>query len=470
METPTTSESDRQDSPRELRDADKSLAAWFERVAATHQFRTALVSDAWQPTYAELNATANRLAHAIIANGGAPGDRVAILMEHDAPAVAAIVAVVKAARIVVTLNPTHSPARLRELIADCEPALIVTDASLRDLATSIAGPHCAVIGFEEYSAEGANHNLSIVVRPEQVALLGYTSGSTGRPKAVMVTHRQFQRNVHIHTEAMEYCAEDRLPLFGSLSAGQGMFVTWSALLNGAALCPFPVIVKGVTGLADWMTRRGITVYGSSASIFRNFMKTLPPDFRFSGVRAVRLSSEPATSDDFKFFEAHFPDGCWFVHSLSSTETCNIAWSRRLRGDAVPEGQLPIGVASKWQEVLILDENDRPLAAGEVGEIVVRSRYLAAGYWRNPELTAQRFSVDLDGDGTRRVPHRRPRPHQRCGNAGVSTGAWTTASRIRGNRIELSEIEEALRRLASIEQAVVEAAAASLDARPCSWAS
>ena len=182
----------------------------------------------------------------------------------------------------------------------------------------------------------------------------------------MMTHRQFRRNVIIHTEAMDYCAADRIPLFGSLSGGQGITVMWCALLNGAALYPFPVIVKGVTGLASWMTRCGITVYASSASIYRNFMKTLDPDFRFFSVRAVRLSSEPATSDDFKLFQAHFPDGCWFVHTLSCSETCNIAWSRRAWGDKLPEGRLPIGAVSKGQEVLILDENDRPVAGRQGG--------------------------------------------------------------------------------------------------------
>ena len=73
--------------------------------------------------------------------------------------------------------------------------------------------------------------------PAQAAVLGYTSGSTGVPKAVMMTHLQFRRSVLILSEGMNYCADDRLPLFGSLSGGQGISTTLTALLNGAALCP-----------------------------------------------------------------------------------------------------------------------------------------------------------------------------------------------------------------------------------------
>ena len=415
----------------------------------------ALVGEGWRPCYEELNATANRLAHAILARGGAAGDRVAILMQHDAPAIAAVVAVMKAGRIVVVLNPTHPPVRLHELIADFEPTLIMTDASLRDLAASISGPHCAVICFEDQIGQGPDHNPTIAAPPEPVAALGYTSGSTGLPKAVMMTHRKLWRNVMIHTEAMQYCAADQIPLFGSMSAGQGMTMVLNALLNGATLYPFPVVVRGLTGLADWMTGHEISVFVSSASIFRSFMRTLDRDFVFSGVRAVRLASESATSDDFKLFQAHFRDDCWFVHTLSSTETPTFAWSRRRRHDEVPDGRLPIGAVAQGEEALILDTNDNPVAVGEVGEIVLRSRYLSAGYWRDPALTAQRFSADLDGLGTRLF---------RTGDLGRINaadmlecfGRRDDRVKIRGNRIELTEVEAALRRLRDIKGAVVEA--------------
>ena len=446
---------DGEDTLRSLLELNVSIPACFERVATAYSSCTALISDGGQLTYAELNAAANRLAHTIVSHGGAPGDRVAILMQHDAPAIAAVIAVLKAGRIGVALNSTHPPARLRELVDDSEPFLIVTDAASRNLAMEIGERCCVVVSFEEHWAKGPDHNLSVLVPPEQVAALSYTSGSTGRPKGVMVTHRQIQHFVSVHTEAIEFSTEDRISLFSSLSVQQGINIMWCALLNGAALCPFPVVAKGVTGLADWMVHRGITVYASSASIFRNFMKTLEPNVRFHGVRAVRVSSEPVTSDDFKQFQLHFSAACWFVISLSSTETSNIAWSRRLPGDAVPEGRLPIGVVvTKGQEVLILDEDDRPVAAGQIGEIVVRTRYVAAGYWRNPKRTAERFSGDVDGTGTRLV---------RTGDLGLINSAGMLELRgrrddrvkIRGNRVELSEIAEALNWLGGVDRAAVE---------------
>jgi amino acid adenylation domain-containing protein len=439
-----------------LESREESLAKSFERAAELHHFRAAIGCGAWQATYRELNIAANRLAHALL-HRGTPGDRIAVLMLHDGPAIAAVLGTLKADRIIVALHPGDPPIRLKQLMADAEPSVLITDFAHRELARRIIGPNCELVYFEDAIASGCAENPSIATKPEQTAFLAYTSGSTGRPKAVMMTHSQFQRNVLIHTEAMEYTADDRIPLFGSLRGGQAVTLTWCALLNGAALYPFPVIVKGVAGLAGWMMEHDITIYVSSASIFRSFVKTLANDFKFLSIRAVRLASEPVTAEDFGRFQKHFTKRCLFVHTLSCSETCNIAVSRRLPHDQVADGCLPIGVLSNGIEVLFLNDEGQPVAPGQVGEIVVKSRYVAAGYWRNPTLTAERFSEDLDGNGTRLV---HTGDLGRINSHGMLEfcGRKDALVKIRGNRIELSEIERALLELPGVSHAAVEAIA------------
>ncbi len=189
-----------------------------------------------------------------------------------------------------------------------------------------------------------------------------------------MTHHMLRRAATILTEAIEISADDRLSLFGSLSSAQGIINTLCALLNGATLCPFPLTVRGTTGLADWIVTQRISVYASSASIFRNFTSMLDVAHVFPSVRVVRLASEPATSDDFRSFQRHFPDDCVFIHTLSSSETGNMAWSRRTQRDRVSEGRLPIGLPSDGQELLLLDKSGQPVPKYAVGEIVIRSRY------------------------------------------------------------------------------------------------
>src|SRR5262249_40933152 len=108
---------------------EESLPAHFARLAQAHNSRTALVSDAWHPTYRELNQTANRLAHTLLDRGGATGDRFAILMRHDTPLIAAMLAVLKAGRIVVILNPSDPTGRLMHVMRDAEPVSILADTA-----------------------------------------------------------------------------------------------------------------------------------------------------------------------------------------------------------------------------------------------------------------------------------------------------------------------------------------------------
>jgi amino acid adenylation domain-containing protein len=432
-------------------DADQSLPACFARTVTLHGLRTALVSDTWRPTYRGLDETANRFAHELLRRGGAPGDRVAILMRHDTPLIAAMLSVLKAGRIVVVLNPTDPPARLKQLLEDAEPGSILFDGTHRDLATEVAGASCGIVCCEPQAAQGPTHDPGLAIDPDATAFLVYTSGSTGRPKGVLQTHRQIRQNAIKHSRAIRVGPEDRIALFASLSGSQGVGTSWSALSNGACLCPFPTIEKGVTGLAGWLADLGITVYVSSASLFRSFMKTLGDGARFPRVRVVRVGSEIATSDDFEAFRRHFPETCAFVHTLSSSETGNIAQAHLSGCDTVAAGRLAVGHAAEGMQVLLLDERDREVGPGQVGEIVVRSRYLSAGYWRNPALTAERFTECADGNRT-----------FRSGDLGRMhpdgtlefVGRRDARVKIRGFRVELSAVEEALLRLPEVESAAV----------------
>ena len=432
---------------------DESLVVAFERVVAKFPSRIALCSDEWEPTYRTLNETANSLTHRLIACGVASGDRVAILMSYDAPMVAAVLGILKAGSIVVSLDPGDPASRLKILIEDSQPKVILTDVQNQTLAAELSRFGCGILKFEPETAIAPVQNPSIEIPPEQIAFLTYTSGSTGRPKGVMQTHRQLRRAAAAHSEAMQYTENDRIPFFAMVSTSQGAVGLWWILLNGAMLCPFSVKTRGVSGLADWIIGRGLTVYVSSASVFRTLVKTIDDQLVFTKVRAVRLCSEPVTGDDFRAFRQHFPSTSVFVHTLSGSETSNIAWSRWTQDDKIPEGVLPVGHFSRDMEVSLVDDHGLPVARGEVGDIVVKSRYLAKGYWRDPELTAERFSADLDGNGTRLV---RTGDRGRINANGLLEfcGRKDDRIKIRGNRIEPMEIERELEKLPGIDRSAV----------------
>ena len=443
------------DGAQTLPEAEFSLPAAFDRVVSANGSRPALFSNNWRLTYEELNATANRLAHDLLARGSARGDRVAVLMHNDAPAIVAILAGLKAGCIVVPINVTHPSARLRQVIEHTDPATIITDVDHHDLARDIVGPSRGIVVFAQDEVDGPADAPAVETAPDDVAILITTSGSTGALKVVMGTHRHLLRNCIVLSEAMAFSAVDRIPLFGAIDGSQSLSVILCALMSGASLHPFPVMVRGVTGLTSWMIEREINTYISSASIFRNFVKTLDRDFKFEAVRALRLASESVTGDDVRLFRRHFTDRCMLVHALASSETGNVAWSRYSYNEAMPDGRLAVGLPSHGHEILIVDEDGQSVVPGEIGEILVRSRYIARGYWGDPDKTAACFSGALDGDGVRQF---------RTGDLGrINTarllefcGRKDSRVKIRGYRIELAHVQGVVQQFPGIEHAIVEA--------------
>jgi amino acid adenylation domain-containing protein len=437
----------------EALDWDESLVVAFERVAGTFPARIAVNSDVWAPSYWGLNETANRLAHRLADNGSEFERRAAILMSHDAPMVAAALGVLKAGQTVVPLDPGDPLPHLRMLAEDTEPAFIITDAQHHSIARALAGADCRILDFEAAAATGSVENPCIAISPERTAFLTYTSGTTGRPKGVMRPHLQVRKTAATYSEALQSTQDDRIPLFSSLSTGQCWNTIWWCLLNGAMLCPYRVRTKGISGLADWIIDRKLTVYSSSASIFRSLIKTIDERLVFSTIRAVRLSSEPVTVEDFDSFRKHFPAHSVLVHGLTCSESSPIAWGRWTQRAKLPERVLPIGHSARDMDVLLLGEDGLPVPLGEVGEIVVKSRYVAKGYWRDAELTAKRFSAELDANGTRLV---RTGDRGRINVDGMLEfcGRNDNRIKIRGNRIEPLDIEQVLEGLPGVDRVAV----------------
>ena len=212
--------------------------------------RTAVLSSGWQATYATLDGVANRVARYLLSRGGSRGDRIALLMRHDTPLMAAALAVLKSARTVVVLNTTDPPHRLRQVLEDADPCLIMTDEANSEVAREIAHDSRDVFYCDGLLTGPGARSPHVAIAPDDVAFLVYTSGSTGRPKGVMQTHRKIVHNALRVARGMELTADDRVVLTASLSGGHGVAMTWCSLLNGAALCPFPLGERGMTGLAD----------------------------------------------------------------------------------------------------------------------------------------------------------------------------------------------------------------------------
>ncbi len=425
-----------------------SIPHYFEKVARAHRQRTAIVSAAGEYTYEALNLAANRLAHRL-ASVGQRGDRVALLLPHDRDIFVAILATLKSGRIFVVLNPLDPPPRLGDLIADCEPAVILTNQAHAARAASIAGTDIEVIGLDEPSTGYPSADPDVPVRGDEIACLTYTSGSTGRPKAVAMRHDTLVSSALANAKAWSLAPADRVALVASLWGAQGNNTAWATLLAGATLGIFPVVENGVTGLAKWLNDQRITVYASASSLFRHFTKTLDSRMVFPAIRLVRVSSDSATWEDFKTVRRHFPNA-QMMHAMGASEVGgNIAHMMLSPDDSAGEGPLPVGRPRPDLDVRIVDEQGRDCPPGVKGVITVRSSALPAGYWRDPSLTAKRF-FDC-GDGTRMFRGEDLGFFNQDGLI-VLAGRRDATHKIRGQRADIAEVERGLVGLPGVEDA------------------
>ncbi|CAN5909862.1 hypothetical protein BH11VER1_BH11VER1_09800 [soil metagenome] len=436
-----------------LNDTELSLVECFERRARIHHARTAIGSGEWQPTYRELNDAANHLAHALLGSGGSRGDRVAIMMQQDnGRIIAAILGVMKAARIVVVLNPNDPVERLQEMIASAEPTRVIADSSCVKLAMDTCGPHQELYQFEDSFDTSPTSNPSIQISADELAVITFTSGSTGRPKGVLGTHRKVLHHVYRCTKGMDIQVKDRIAALSSLGGGQGFDLVWCALLNGATACPIPVFATALGGLADSLRQLRVTILASATSVLRHLMQNLQQSDGLPDVRLVRIGAEATFRNDLTEVWKYFPESCVLMHAYSSTESGNLFQRIFRRGESLPDGLLTAGRPGEGIEILIVDDAGCELPQGEIGTIVVRSRYLSPGYWRDEARTQASFSQSGNADS--RIYHTGDHGWFSPQGEIFITGRKDDHVNIHGHTIELSEIEAALLRQKEVGVAVV----------------
>src|SRR4030095_2694489 len=255
------------------------------------------------------------------------------------------------------------------------------------LARAVAG-EAAVLVAETLDGRGAGEAPGLVISPDAGAYIFYTSGSTGRTKGVLDTHRSVLHNVMRYTNTLHLAADDRLTLLQGPAFSGAVSSLFGALLNGAACFPFDVGREGADRLPTWLAAECITIYHSVPALFR---QVAPHGGALPALRLVRLEGDGASPRDLALLQRHFTRDCVLVNGLGATECGLVRQFFFTPAHPLPEGVVPIGEAVEDMEIAVVGEDGRPVPSGAVGEITVRSRYLAAGYWRRPELTAERFS-------------------------------------------------------------------------------
>ena len=433
-------------------DVESSIPDRFERLCRQYPERIAAKSEFQILTYSDLNAKANRLARRIRARHRGEAEPVGLLFNDAALLAAAMLGVLKAGDFFILLDSSFPKARNEALLEDSQACLVIADQGNISLANDLIAGSGIVMEFESLDSKVSADNLGLRILPGAFAAIVYTSGSTGEPKGVIWTHRDLLHRVMLRSFENQVCVHDRVALL-SASTANGVTISVVALLNGAMLCPFPIQKQGVIRLAKWLAEEGITICAFSSSLFRSFTALLTGKERFPDLRIVRVRSEAVHKSDFEVFKTRFASNCVFVTGLSTSETGQLTTYLLNHHSAIPKAGVPIGYPVQDKEILLLDDSGAEVGVNRVGEIVVRSRYLAIGYWRRPELTQAKFKavpneseqrLCFTGDLALRLPD----------GCLVHKGRKDFRVKIRGYGVELAEVEQCLLDHPSVKQAIV----------------
>ncbi len=426
----------------------------FEEQAAASPDAPAIETADGVWSYRDLSQASDRAAARIAAAGGGPV--VALLLAHGASMVAAMLGALKAGAVYVPLDPSFPRPRLAAILGDCGAGAILADALHLDLARELAAAAGARVIAAEDGTATAPPVPAPAVPPEAPAYILYTSGSTGEPKGVVQSHRNVLHHIRAYVNALRLGPGDRLALLASHAFDAAVMDVYGALLSGAALCPFDVRGEGTAPVAAWLRRRAITVYHSTPTLYRRVMEAVEEeaaDVPFPAARLVVLGGERTLAHDLARFRRRFPPGAIFVNGLGPTESTLALQFFATAEDAVERGTVPVGLPVADTGVSLWNGAGEQVATYGVGEIALRGDHLALGYWRRPDLTAAAFRPDPAGEGARAYSTGDLARRLPDGNLEFA-GRADFQVKVRGQRVELGEIEGALGALSGIREAVV----------------
>ncbi|MGA6168322.1 non-ribosomal peptide synthase/polyketide synthase [Amycolatopsis magusensis] len=420
----------------------EALPELFAAAVTRDPEAIALVTDGESLSYGELDARANRLAHRLRALGVGPEDRVALLVDRSPALVVAELAIVKAGGAYLPLDLRAPADRLRLLLREAGAEVLLTDRVWLATAEDV---HGGVIVTEADAAAEPVTPPEVVTHPDQLAYVIYTSGSTGIPKGVAARHR----DVAALAADRRFAAHDRVLLHSPQAFDASTYELWVPLLNGGTVVLAPPGDLDVHTLGRALTTHGVTGAFLTTGLFRLVAQEAPEVF--AGVREVWTGGDAVPAAALRRVRRACPDTL-VADVYGPTETTTFATVHPLPGD-VPD-VVPIGRPLDNTRVYVLDGDLQPAPPGAPGELHIAGAGLARGYLGRPGATAERFIADPFGPPGEKM-YRTGDVVRWTGDGALEfVGRVDEQVKVRGFRVEPSEIEAALGEHPGVEQAAV----------------
>ena len=434
----------------------KGVAELFDAVCTSFVGHTALVDGEGEETYAQLREKSARVATILSSLGLVPGERCAIMVPRSRDTLAMILGILRLGAIYVPLDPAYPRAQLDFIISDCEPKLIIADASALANVGGLSGALTDMADILDQARTAQPAPLH-AVSADDPAYIMYTSGSTGKPKGVIVPHRGIVRLVLDQSYA-HLSPHTRFLNLAPLAFDACTLEIWGPLLNGGCAAIIGEVQPSLDAIAQQIKDLSVTTAWLTAGLFNALA-----DYR---LEAFAPLSEVLTGGDVlspvhvqKVMAAH--PHLQVINGYGPTENTTFTCCYRIprtsheleKGDPASSEAIPIGQAINGTQVFILDDKLSPVDEGEVGELVTGGDGVALGYLNQPELTAAKF-IDSPFAPGQKLYRTGDLVRRRADGAIDFLGRNDRQIKISGKRIELDEIEHIIRAVPGVADAVV----------------
>lgn len=428
-----------------------TILSCFEDQVRLYPHHVALTFEGVDFTYGQLNKRVNQLAHYLIKKGVIVEQPVVVCTTRTPALMIGLLAVMKAGGVYVPVNPTYPEDRIRFIIEDCNPKVVITDLTY---FTAASGSDIIYLG--EQAADIAlcpETNPAITILPENLLYIIYTSGTTGRPKGVMIEHRNVVRLFFTEKPLFTFSQTDVWTLFHSFCFDFSVWEMYGALLYGGKLVIVGEdTVKDAAAFASLLEKEQVTVLNQTPAAFYNLQEAVLASRRNLALRYVIFGGEALHPAKLAKWYETYPD-CQFINMYGITETTVHVTFKIIGKTEIEKGSSNIGCAIPTLGCLILDEQGNLMPPGTIGELFVTGAGLARGYLNRPELTATRFLPN---------PYRKNAYMYKSGDLAYLgldgdlryIGRGDAQVKIRGHRIEIGEVENVLLALAEVDNGVV----------------
>jgi amino acid adenylation domain-containing protein len=434
-------------------DKSQSIVSHFDKVVKQFPDKIALKVEGKSLTYQELDIKSGQLAKYLVDQHNVKDEDLVILhTDRSEWMIISILACLKSGAVYVPVDPTYPSSRIKYILEDSGSQLILTDETIENEEIN-AFEDKVIVNVAEVTYDGETFKKEI--KPSQLAYIIYTSGTTGNPKGVLIEHGNVSRLLFNDSDYFDFDENDTWTLFHSYCFDFSVWEMYGALLKGGTLVMVPkVIAQDSEVFFNFLTEEKITVLNQTPTAFRSLCLTNEKRFTETAldVRYVIFGGEALNPSSLKEWNTYYQN-CKLINMYGITETTVHVTYKEITAKEIEENKSNIGVPIPTLSCYVLDNDMKPCAPGVIGELVIGGAGVARGYHNRPDLTSEKFvpspfaqneNLYRSGDFARLLV-----------NGDIEyIGRKDEQVKVRGHRIELGEVEEALKTLLIINDAVV----------------